>query len=51
MPIHPIGRTGESDRDGTDSPPQNRADMFTNHLFGGMTEQEIDIEIADELAA
>jgi len=25
--------------------------MFTNHLFGGMTEQEIDIEIADELAA
>jgi len=25
--------------------------MFTNHLFGEMTEQEIDIEIAEELAA
>jgi len=25
--------------------------MFTNHLFGGMTDEEIDIEIADELAA
>ncbi|GCE36832.1 hypothetical protein Rhow_005832 [Rhodococcus wratislaviensis] len=36
---------------GTTTHDENRADMFTNHLFGGMTEQEIDIEIADELAA
>ncbi|MFC9552754.1 hypothetical protein ACFTWF_18095 [Rhodococcus sp. NPDC056960] len=50
MPIHPIGRTGPA-ATGPTTPPQNRADMFTNHLFGGMTEQEIDIEIADELAA
>lgn len=27
-----------------------RRNMFGNHLFGGMTEDEIAVEIADELA-